>query len=120
MRTNSGKRTLAEDISIAPNHQWLGVFAGILHQPPADSKAVYSSSTLVTLGRARKGELLQKLLGRLVPQSLVRAHCIVDLSGDAGSVLVRFGQQAKGQEGQLRRLFQQPRLHELHLVLGLW
>lgn len=51
---------------------------------------MYSSSTLVTLGRGRTGELLQELPRRFVPQGLVGPDGILDpLSGEG--VLVELG-----------------------------
>src|SRR4030042_2837451 len=54
------------------------------------AKAVYSFSTLVTLGRVRKGELLQELLRCSVAQGLMGPDGVIDPLPDE-SVLVEFG-----------------------------
>jgi hypothetical protein len=52
-------------------------FLPSITQSTSKGHSLYSSSTLVTLGRVRKSKLLQELLGRLVRQALLGADSIV-------------------------------------------
>ena len=59
---------------------------------------MHPSIKLAALGSAHKGELLQELLRRLVPQGLVEAHGIVDPLPDEG-LSVDLGHWPRQHEG---------------------